>query len=222
MDYVSTVIGNLYIKDLHLDLSYMEIIDFSSEDFKSTPQLRDCLRNKQIEVYIPSKHPLAKKFRNRNTPQVKIIEREIKTSDNSPDLTKSLNILTEKLGSLIERIDSALVQEPPKKEENINWDILFMKLDTLASFLEKNQEDNKIDLLLKKLQEMPNKNFNQNVIMREHTTIKEKTSYNDDVPIYVPELNLDNVGKKSIKAQESSAEGTDDILAKLKKLKKGE
>ena len=41
MDYVCKIVGNLSLKEINLELSYLEIIDLSQEDFKASPRLRE-------------------------------------------------------------------------------------------------------------------------------------------------------------------------------------
>lgn len=229
MDYVCTVIGNLYIKDLHLDLSYMEIIDFSQEDLKSTPQIRDCIRNHQLEVYIPSKYPLAKKFRNRNTPNVKIVEVQKSGTEGLENISKNLSESSEALSRALDKIDF-LIESFCNSKININLEnnsvveSILNKLDRLILAVEKNKSYDKFDEFLKKFEIILSNNSSNNIIIRDGLTQKkeffqEKKPVSDE-PIYVPDLSMSNIGKKNIKAKEESSEGTEDILEKLKKLKK--
>ena len=223
MDYVCTVVGNLYIKDLHLDLSYMEIIDLSSEDFKSTPQLRDCIRSRQLELYIPNNYPLAKKFRNRNN-QVKVVEQVKESNSDLSIISKNINSVSENLTVALNRIDLLLesFKSPTRidTEENPAINNLLIKMDTLITTIEKNQDSSKFDLLISKFDNFVSKNSSNNFIMSSNPVEKNKTFA--DVPIYVPELSTSDISNKNIKAQEVSSEGTDDILEKLKKLKNKE
>ncbi len=66
MEYVCNIIGNLNIKDINLELSHMEIIDLSSDDFKASPRLRESLRNREIIPYDSSKQPNAKRVKQRH------------------------------------------------------------------------------------------------------------------------------------------------------------
>lgn len=231
MDYVCTVVGNLYIKDLNIELSYMEIIDFSQEDLKQTPQLRECIRNKQLDVYIPKKYPMAKKYRNRNSDVKLVIIPKEPNSLKSEDflgLSKNINEISERLSLALDKIDilirSFKIPEiTVKNEENPMINNLLVKIDKLIEVLTKNNDSAKFDLLLNKFDNFLSNNSSNSFMMRENTSGQNKIDrLNDETPIYVPELNLEGIGKKSIKTQELSSEGTDDILEKLRKLKKGD
>ena len=205
MDYVCKIVGNLSLKEINLELSYLEIIDLSQEDFKASPRLREALRNKEIEIYDLRKHQTAKriKFRNNNE-RVQIIKEEIikeklvestKIPNEINSLKKLLLEMSSKLNQLIFRVDTLLAgQQGPKEVYDLS----------------------KLDLILEKIEGLTTKGFVFNE--KDFSNIELKTKISEEVPIYVPQLNIE-VTDKNIVSLEQSLEGTEDILEKLKKLK---
>jgi len=226
MDYVCKVVGNLHIKDLNLILSNMEIIDLNSNDFKSSPQLRDCLIKKYIDIYLPAKYPNAKRLKNRESP----IKRET-ANNNKEEVTKISNNLKEasdRLSTALLRIDTLMTSFQTseikiKYEENTGINNLLDKLTKLLETVENNkekEENSRLDTLLDKFDILLSKNYNNTSIIKENIrTEQNREDAQEAVPIYVPKIDLDSVQSKSIKTQELSSEGTEDILEKLKKLK---
>lgn len=221
MDYVSVVVGNLKIEDINLELSHMEIVDLSVEDFKSSPRLREALRNKEIALYNPRIHQKAVKIKQRNNVKiVKVIQKEVVSGDNKfPDLNlinKNLEELNKNFNILINKMDSLLLKNtketpsdiPPKSQDLLQgiFDLLLNQQQVDFSGLE--NAITKLSL-----------NFTKGVVVQNN--FQNSTSNNtikDDVPLYVPELNTNSI-KTNIVTKEESSSGTEDILKKLKEIK---
>ena len=249
MDYVCKVVGNLSINDINLNLSYMEIIDLSNDDFKSSPQLREALRTGKIEPYNRTKHKSARRIKSlahlKNIPisNGKINKKEISTSEGSL-IKESLDNLSIKMTSLLDRINTLIqknVESNEKisgqfeeftkfsKNENINSENFshFLKktleyhdkLDTILNN-KTSETDKKLDKLIDKLDKLITNNV---TVQNNYSNLNKKTSKNkkkfDDKVTFVPNINVDNVEKSEIKAEQIKQEGTQDILDRLKKMK---
>ena len=197
MNYVSKVGGNLVIADIHLELSYMELIDLSSEDFKASPRLREALRNKEIEIYVPNVHLNAKKIKERNShPANKEESNQIDS-----DTKKLLVEMSGRLNYLISKMELLISKEKEDKIENLAQNVKI--------------NDDKFDLILKKLDNLASKD----VIITKGTLAEQKQDVVAEIPVYVPQLDVSDVSTKNILSEEAVMEGTDDILEQLKKLK---
>jgi len=146
------------------------------------------------------------------------VEKEINT-DSIAAVAKNLNQISEKLSETLNKIDSILASfENYQIKNNFSKDPLLEKLDKLIEVIEKNQNNQKIDILLNKFDTFLSKNSSNNFIIKDNNSRQE---LNRDIPVFVPEISLSDVSKTNIRTKEISSEGTDDILEKLKKLKKG-
>jgi len=171
LDYVCNVVGTLKIREINLEISYMEIIDLSFDDFKASPRLREAMRNKEILLYDSGKFPKAKKIKLRNKVEF------VKVKDNSEkdytEIKESLNRVADKLELLTDKLDKILIG---------------------------------------------GHNYVSPTVAKNATVEKENNITFDDVPIYIPRL--DNNFETNIKTESKVSEGTNNILEKLKNLKK--
>lgn len=256
MNYVSTVVGKLIFEDINLELDYMEIVDLSAADFKSSPRIREAFQNKQLVVYDPRIHINARKFnrftKNINLPSFK--ETVQKVDDNKvsdikfSDITalrQVLEGLSDKMNNLVNRIsvlNGETVETSKKLNDNFEKFIEinkknFSNNDKLEFFLEKTLEHHsKVEKILES--KFSQKEEINDVLGRLEEIIKKgitlNTNYNpnfsskkndlgfeafDDKVTFVPKIDVEDV-KKSIKSEEITQDGTDDILAKLRAMKK--
>jgi len=204
LDYICNIVGNLSIKEINLELSHMEIIDLSSEDFKASPRLREALRNKEIIPYNASKHKNAKKIKQRNN----FIRTDSSIAEIT-DLKKSLESISNRMLSVGDKLDKLI------DKLTDDHDKLF---DSLDKFLEnKKNDDNKLNCLIEKIDSLLGKG---NILRKESEGGNGKHKKEDlDMPIFIPKLD-ENIYEKNIKSEEILAEGTDNILQKLKNLKR--
>lgn len=203
MDYVCKVVGNLQLKEINLDLAYLEIVALSSEDFKASPRLREALRNKEIEPYNPVLHKNAKKLKNRNN-----IKEIIKEIPNTPiNIKNILEDITCKINSLTNKIDLLI----SKDNDRVALNDLDKKLE---NFIKDVKKEDKLEIILRKL---------DNISFKEYSLEKSKpeikTVFEEDVPVYVPQLDISDVSSKNIQSEEKTMDGTEDILKQLKILK---
>jgi hypothetical protein len=251
MNYISTVIGTLTVEDINIQLHYMEIIDLSAEDFKASPRLREAHRNKQLIPYDPKTHRNAKKFNRftknaklHNKPQPEAVKTEIKFSEAST-IKKSLEGLSDKLGGLVNRINILITRQLETSEKlNDNFEKFFedkrppVDLSSLDKFTDKttdhykkmeelwekrlSQKEDKIDKLIKKIDEFMDKGIKVNGNGQTYTGNSASTSLKgsgfDDKVTFVPDINIKEM-KTKVKTEKVTQEGTDDILAKLKAMK---
>ena len=168
MKYVGNVIGPLTINDLHISINNMEIVDLSSEDFKSSFELREALRNAMIIPYNALVHKHAYEIKKYHQPQ-------------------NVQSDTKETKEYIKGLES------------------------------------KFDLILNKINNIL---FTKEIIKEVHI-VEAKSALNtssiskaETVPIYVPKIDTTDVSMKQIITKEEQAEGTDNILEQLKKLKK--
>lgn len=230
MEYVCKVVGNLNLEEINLSLTYMEIVDLSQDDFKSSPRLRDALRKKEIEVYNARLHPSARKIKNyvspnrQNQAPVHSFQKDYLSIS---EIKSALATLSFKIDSVVGRMDEILRKnqtesiEIPQTEHFSGLDV--KKIDeTLNKILDAgNKVDavlSKQDAILEKLEEVMARpialnNYNPNSIKTTSSSIIP-----EDVPIFIPKMEQ-NVGDKNIQAQEIQSEGTEDILEKLRKMK---
>ena len=197
MDYICSVVGNLKIDDIGLELTHMELIDLSTEDFKSSPRLRESLRNKEIVPYVQRIHPNAKRVRDR-------IKRNSSVEE-SMNLSELFSMFKAPFSSLATKIDALLTRDSNKPIEEL---------------IKKTTENNeKMDSLLKK---MDTALATRTVEVVTKTSAKElqKPNIDDNIPIYVPSLETNDVSSSNIVTKQEVSEGTDDILEQLKQLKK--
>lgn len=241
MDYVSTVVGTLRIDDLNVELGYMEVISLSQSDFKISPKLREAHRVGQIINYDPHKHRNAKRFSRFTKEQSHQSKQkqELNFSEILP-IKDALEGLSDKMSNLVGRVTTLLTRQIEINEKlNDNFDKFFKHSETpkvdispLIQHLEKmenswsnrlTEKDEKIDLLLSKLDQFIEKSVNNQNFHKPHFNGNGNGSYNkasvfEDKVTFIPEINVQNV-KTSVKSQEIRQEGTSDILAKLKALK---
>lgn len=247
MDYVCKVAGNLIINDINLELSYMEIIDLSADDFKASPQLREAIRTQKLELYQPSKHRTARRIKTlppsrgqlpaKNEVSVEM-SNNFKFSD-SNHIKENLDNISKKMETLVNRIEFLiakntdttnnvveLLKENFKKEENLDIDkfnyFLSKSLEyhtKIDDFLDKKNldTDKKIDKLIDKLDQFITKGVSAN--LNDYGVIKSKTKSFDDEPMYVPKITTENIEKANIRAESIEQQGTDDILTKLREMK---
>jgi hypothetical protein len=243
MDYVCKVAGNLIINDINLELSYMEIIDLSVDDFKSSPQLRDAVRTNKIELYNPSSHRGARRIkslppsRNRELPKLEY-ENNFKFSDGG-QIKENLDSISKKMEVLVSRIDflitknietndkiASIIEDKNKKNEDIDLQKISYFLDKsleyqtkIDSFIDKKniETDKKLDKLIDKLDHFITKGVSAN--LNDYGVIKSKSRSFDDEPLYVPKITTENIEKSNIKAESIEQQGTDDILSKLREMK---
>ena len=243
MDYVCKVAGNLIINDINLELSYMEIIDLSVDDFKSSPQLRDAVRTQKIELYNPSSHRGARRIKslpsNRNKEISKLeYENNFKFSD-SGHIKENLDSISKKMEVLVSRIDflitknietnnkiTDILTEKNKNTEDVDLNKINYFLDKsleyqlkIDTFIDKKnlETDKKIDKLIDKLDLFITKGVSAN--LNDYGVIKSKSKSFDDEPLYVPKITTDNIEKANIKSESIEQQGTDDILSKLREMK---
>ena len=246
MDYVCKVVGSLSINDISLELGYMEIIDLTTDDFKASPQLRDALRNRHLEVYDPSKHKNAR--RRKSISQIRSLTQDTKivqNTSNSSDgklIKESLDVLSKKMDSLVNRINVLIdksIESNSSLVDSLNSGSNSIDAEKFNIFLSKNLEyhdklnkilegknsttDDKIDKLIDKLDQF----ITKGTIIGSHgitnplnnsPKIKKSNNFDDNIT-FVPEINIDSVEKANIKAEQIQQEGTDDIIAKLKAMK---
>jgi hypothetical protein len=256
MNYVSTVVGKLIFEDINLELDYMEIIDLSPADFKSSPRIREAFQNRQLAVYDPRIHVNARKFnkftKNVNLPSFKeSIQKmdsnkvtDVKFSDLTI-LKQVLENLSDKMNALVNRVsmlNGETVETNKKLNDNFEKFIEinkknFSNSEKLEFFLEKTLEHHskvekiletkfvqkdEINDVLGRLEEIIkkgitfNNNFNPNFSSKSKNLEFEAF---DDKVTFVPKIDVEDV-KKSIKSEEITQDGTDDILAKLRAMKK--
>jgi uncharacterized protein YukE len=154
MYYVSNVVGDLRIDDINLKLSYMELIELSSDDFKASHRLRNALRNKEIVTYDPREHKSAKKNIFSQIKQTRNIEIKSEKSNEShlnfseiTELQVTLSSISKKMEDLLNKIDSFLTKNEKcagllEKTLEANQKIYEDKLNSVSKILEKNIEDN--------------------------------------------------------------------------------
>lgn len=249
MDYVSKVVGVLHIKDIDLKLTYMEIIDLSSDDFKISPRLRASLRNDEIASYSPGVHYNAKRIKRRHQSptvieKIKIIEKERKLDPskltNFSDLEGLTDVcvgLSHKMDALLGKVDR-LIQDASATSEStqqlnthikklVDKDVTVTykndKLDKLIDILvDKETKEDKLDKLLEAVNTLISEGGVVN--SRNYTPVSNKNfsndGFDDSIPMYVPSLDTKkDFGESNIKTKKVVSEGTGNILAKLKKMK---
>ena len=131
MEYVCNVIGNLSIKDINLELSHMEIIDLTSDDFKSSPRLRESIRNKEIVPYDSSKYQNARRLKVRNNPPA--TKNEIVYAKNSTEIYNikdSLEKISSRMSQVGEKLDNLINKIAEDQEKFLN---------SFDNFLDKNK-----------------------------------------------------------------------------------
>jgi hypothetical protein len=163
MDYVCKVVGNLIINDINLELGYMEIIDLTTDDFKSSPQLREALRNRHLEVFDPSKHQNARRRKSisqiRNLTQDNKSNTPVKISSEGKLIKESLDNLCKKMDGLVNRINVLIdksIESNNRLADSLNQSFTNKTGDSIDTekfniFLSKNLEyHDKIDKILNK------------------------------------------------------------------------
>jgi hypothetical protein len=242
MDYVCKVAGNLIINDINLELSYMEIIDLSVDDFKSSPQLRDAIRTQKIELYHPSKHLGARRIKSLPPSRARELSNNtdsFKFSDGE-HIKENLSSISKKMEILVNRID-VLITKNVETQSKIN-DMLFSNIEKKDSsdlkkindFIDKSLEyhmkidnfidnknlesDKKLDKLIDKLDNFLSRGGVVSHI-HDYGSIKSKSKNFDDEPIYVPKITTENIEKANIKSESIEQQGTEDILSKLREMK---
>jgi len=208
------VVGNLSIKDINLDLTYMEIIDLSTEDFKVSPRLRESLRNREIIPFDPSKYPNARRIKNR-LQKIEVIKTVTNTTPESGDVKKSLEVISDRMDRIGNKLDLLIDKLSTDRDKFY---------DSLDNLLNKNIvakcDSNKLDILINKIDKLID---NGGVFAKNATPTPSvkggNGKYMEEVPIFIPKLD-ENSFEKRIKSEEIIAEGTNDILEKLKNLKR--
>jgi vacuolar-type H+-ATPase subunit I/STV1 len=168
-------------------------------------------------------------------------DKEIRFSEVN-QIKVSLEGLAEKMNGLVSKMNVFISQQVESNEKlNKNFDKFFeeKKISTesfdkyvdksleyhtkMNDFWEKrlNEKDERLNKLINKLDEFLDRGVNITAASPYNYSagvVKTDSSFDDKVT-FVPELNIANV-KSSIKSQEIQQEGTDDVLAKLRAMKK--
>ena len=165
MDYVCKVVGDLNIeeKDFHLKLSFNEIVDLNQEDFKTSPRLREALRNREIEIYSPALHQKARRssrmkviplIKEKIIPLKQAIEEKTNQQQNNLNnsefvaLKSVLESISNKMDCLASRVDILVTRVVDSNTQmNVNFNKFFNERQNIQVVY----ENTKLDSLLEKV-----------------------------------------------------------------------